>query len=154
MTAFDPAMIQSTRGDLMEAQVDALVNPVNCVGVMGRGLALQFRQRFPAIFEAYRRACARGEVAPGKLYVHPTGRTDPRLVIHFPTKRHWRDPSLLEDIDAGLVDFVRVLQVEKVTSVGVPQLGCGLGGLDWAVVRPRIVAALEPLTGVRVLLFD
>ena len=138
-------MIRCGEGDLLAAAVDALVNPVNCVGVMGKGLARQFRDAWPAMFRAYATACASGEVVPGRMHVWATGEAQPRFVVNFPTKRHFRSRSRLLDVDAGLEDLVRVVCEREVRSLAVPALGAGLGGLDWSEVRPRIVRALEPL---------
>lgn len=140
-------------GNVLDEDAEALVNTVNTVGVMGRGVALQFKQRFPENFKAYEKACARKEVVPGKMFVFETGGLFPRLIINFPTKRHWRQRSRMEDIDAGLVDLVRVLRERGVTSVAVPPLGCGLGGLDWKEVRPKIEAALDSVPGLSAVLF-
>jgi O-acetyl-ADP-ribose deacetylase (regulator of RNase III) len=150
------AMIEHRKGDLLSADVDALVNTVNCVGVMGKGVALQFRKAFPENFKAYERACRAGEVRPGRMFVFETGQlTSPRLIVNFPTKRHWRGKSRMEYIETGLLDLVAVLERFGVGSVAIPPLGCGNGGLLWAEVRPRIEAALEPLAAdVRVALYD
>jgi O-acetyl-ADP-ribose deacetylase (regulator of RNase III) len=146
-------MIEVVEGNLLTAEVDALVNTVNTVGVMGKGVALQFKQAFPDNFKSYKHACDRGEVRPGEMFVWDSGRLGPqRYVINFPTKRHWRGQSRMADIDSGLHDLVRVIRDLHITSVAVPALGCGNGGLDWAEVRPRIEAALATLP-VRVLLF-
>lgn len=142
------------RGDILGESAEALVNTVNCVGVMGRGIALQFKKRFPENFKAYEKACARKEVVPGKMFVFETGDLFPRIIVNFPTKRHWRQGSRMEDIDAGLADLVRVLRERGVSSVAVPPLGCGLGGLDWTVVRPKIVAALDSVPGLSAALFE
>jgi O-acetyl-ADP-ribose deacetylase (regulator of RNase III) len=148
-------VVELTRGNLLEADVEALVNAVNTVGVMGKGIALQFREAFPQVYDAYKCACDAGEVRPGHMHVAETGRASgPRFVINFPTKRHWRGKSRLEDVDAGLPDLVRVLDELEIRSVAVPPLGCGHGGLDWEVVRPRIERALESLPNVRVLLYE
>src|SRR4051812_26832566 len=136
-------MVEVTRGNLLDADVEALVNTVNTVGVMGKGIALQFKKAYPQVYDAYRLACNAGDVEPGRMLVAQTGQiSGPRLIINFPTKRHWRGRSKLADIDAGLEDLVRVLEEWQVQSVAVPPLGCGNGGLDWNVVRPRIEAAL------------
>jgi O-acetyl-ADP-ribose deacetylase (regulator of RNase III) len=144
-------MIEVTHGNIFTAKVDALVNPVNCVGVMGAGLALAFKSRFPTAFLAYVKACQRGELTPGRIF---TFAVDGKIIFHFPTKQHYRDNSRLGDIDAGLVALAWEIKTCNVRSVAVPALGCGLGGLDWAVVRPRIEAALSPFTDVRVLVFE
>ena len=134
-------MIVRGSGDLLDADVEAMVNAVNCVGVMGKGLALQFKQRFPGYFAAYAEACAAGEVQLGRVHV---ARLD-RCFISFPTKRHFRSRSRLQDIEAGLDDLARVIEVSGIRSVAVPALGCGLGGLDWNEVEPLIEEKLGPL---------
>ena len=148
-------MIEFQSGDLLKADVEALVNTVNTVGVMGKGIALQFRQAFPRNYEAYRRASSQGEVQPGRVFIFRTGElANPRFIINFPTKRHWRHKARLEDIRAGLVDLVNVVRREGIRSLAVPPLGCGSGGLRWAEVKPLIETALGPLTSVRVLAFE
>lgn len=147
-------MIEDVTGNLLEADAEAYVNTVNTVGVMGKGIALQIRQAFPAVYKEYRRGAKRGEVKPGHMFVVPTGQVmNPRFVINFPTKRHWRGKARLDDITSGLGDLVRVIREKGIRSVAVPPLGCGSGGLDWRVVKPHIEAALGALTDVRVLLF-
>lgn len=147
-------MIEHVSGNLLEAEAEALVNTVNTVGVAGKGIALQFRQAFPENYEAYRKACQRGEVEPGMMFVYRTGKwTCPRFIINFPTKRHWKGKSKLADVEAGLADLIRVVREERIQSIAVPPLGCGNGGLDWEVVRPLIEAAFEPLPEVRVMLY-
>ncbi|MSP68518.1 MAG: Appr-1-p processing protein [Alphaproteobacteria bacterium] len=148
-------MIERGTGNLLQADVGALVNTVNTVGVMGKGIALQFRQAFPANFDAYRRACERGEVVPGRLFAFETGRLDnPKFILNFPTKRHWKTKSRVEDIEAGLADLVRVLRDRTVASVAVPPLGCGNGGLEWRTVKPLIERYLGAVEGTRVILFE
>jgi O-acetyl-ADP-ribose deacetylase (regulator of RNase III) len=148
-------MIDLRTGDLLRADVDALVNTVNTEGVMGKGIALQFKQAFPENFKAYKRACERGEVRPGKMFVFDQGGLDggPRFIINFPTKRHWKSKSKLEDVQSGLRDLVTVIRERRIGSIAVPPLGCGNGGLQWSEVKPLIEAALMPLEDVRVLLF-
>lgn len=148
-------MITSTHGDLLRDESEAIVNTVNCVGVMGRGIALQFRNTYPKNFKAYAMACQREEVQPGRMFVYETGElTGPRFIINFPTKRHWRDKSRIDDIDAGLEALVELLREKKIRSIALPPLGCGLGGLDWSQVKPRIVAALGVLDDVKVTIFE
>jgi O-acetyl-ADP-ribose deacetylase (regulator of RNase III) len=147
-------MIEEGRGNLLQADAEALVNTVNTVGHMGKGIALQFKQAYPENFKAYAQAVRRGEVEPGRMLVFPTGFvTNPRFIINFPTKRHWRGRSRMEDIDSGLAALVREVLQLGLQSIAVPPLGCGNGGLDWDAVRPRIEKALGGLEGVRVLLF-
>ncbi len=148
-------MIETKRGDILQADAEALVNSVNCVGVMGRGIALQFRQAFPDNYRAYRAACARQQLRPGVLLVHDRGPlARPRYIINLPTKRHWRSKSRLADIEAGLAALVLEVRARGIRSVAVPPLGCGLGGLRWKDVRPRIEQAFRDLPGVLVLLYE
>lgn len=139
-------MITEAYGNLLDADVDALVNTVNTVGVMGKGIALQFRRAYPDMFAAYERAVKAGEVQLGHMHVWATeAMTGPRYVINFPTKGHWRARSRLRDIDTGLQDLLRVVSELGIRSLAVPPLGCGNGGLQWSEVEPRIRAALEHL---------
>ena len=147
-------MIAITAGNLLQTEAKALVNTVNCVGFMGKGVALQFKQAFPDNYEAYRKACEAGEVQPGRMFIYETGRVvAPFYIINFPTKRHWRGPSRMEDIDAGLAALVADVKRLGIHSIAMPPLGCGLGGLDWNEVRPRIERAFAELPNVQVLLF-
>jgi O-acetyl-ADP-ribose deacetylase (regulator of RNase III) len=148
-------MIQFTRGNLLDAQVDALVNTVNTVGVMGKGIALMFKEAFPENYKAYEAACKRGEVRTGRMFV--TNRQQflgPQWIINFPTKKHWRHPSRIEWIDEGLDDLKRVIQENQIRSVALPPLGSGNGGLDWGEVRPRIERALGSLPDVEVIVYE
>jgi O-acetyl-ADP-ribose deacetylase (regulator of RNase III) len=139
----------------LRADAEALVNTVNCVGIMGRGVALQFKNEFPANFKAYEAACAREEVQPGKMFVFETGTlTNPRFIINFPTKRHWRGQSRMEDIDSGLAALVGEIRRRDIHSIAIPPLGSGLGGLNWGDVRPRIEAALCGLEDLNVTIFE
>ncbi|MBD3237762.1 MAG: Appr-1-p processing protein [Candidatus Eisenbacteria bacterium] len=148
-------MIEFKSGDILAADAEALVNTVNCVGFMGRGIALQFKRAWPENFRAYAGACRRSEVRPGRMFVFETGRlTNPRYIINFPTKRHWRGRSRIEDIESGLEDLVRVVQARGIESIAIPPLGAGLGGLDWTEVRQRIEQALAQLSDIRVLVFE
>ena len=145
--------IETGHGDLLAAEVDALVNPVNTQGVMGKGLALQFKKSFPDVFSDYAHACKQGTVEVGRMHVVQRAST-PRFVINFPTKQHWRTPSKLELIETGLVDLVARVRELGIRSIAIPPLGCGLGGLAWSEVRPLIVAAFESVPDVRVVLFE
>ena len=148
-------MIEFKQGNILQEETEALVNTVNCVGVMGRGIALQFKKAFPENFKAYAAACQRGEVVPGRMFVFETGQlTPPRYIINFPTKRHWRGKSRIEDIEAGLKDLVRVIREKNIRSIAIPPLGSGLGGLEWSMVRQRIENALQGLTNVRIIVYE
>ncbi len=147
-------MVTIAEGNLLKADADALVNTVNCVGHMGKGIALQFKKAYPQNYEAYRRACESKEVQPGRLFVFDTGDMfGPRYIINFPTKRHWRGKSRYEDIESGLRALVQEIQKLEIESVAMPPLGCGLGGLDWGRVREMIEMAFSGLPEVDVLLF-
>jgi O-acetyl-ADP-ribose deacetylase (regulator of RNase III) len=148
-------MIEFRRGDIFAADAEALVNAVNCVGVMGRGLALQFKNAFPENYAAYETACHNGEVQPGRMFVFETGQaSNPRYVINFPTKRHWRGKSRLADIESGLRALVDEVRCLGIRSIAIPPLGCGLGGLDRADVRPRVEAALREIPDVHAIVFE
>lgn len=148
-------MIRFTNGDLLQAPEEAIVNAVNTVGVMGKGLALQFKQRFPENFRAYAAACKAGDVRVGSMFV--TRRDAPgerRWIINFPTKQRWQNSSKLEWIESGLIDLRRVLAEEDIRSVAIPRLGCGLGGLDWSTVRPLLVSELGELPNVDAVVYE
>lgn len=148
-------MIEYKQGDILRDDAEALINTVNCVGVMGRGIALQFKRAFPANFKAYAAACKNAEVQPGRMFVFETGQlTNPRYIVNFPTKRHWRGASRMEDIDSGLKALVETIRQYNIQSIAVPPLGSGLGGFDWLEVKPHIEAALQPLTHVRVIVYE
>jgi O-acetyl-ADP-ribose deacetylase (regulator of RNase III) len=148
-------MIEFKTGDILRADVQALVNTVNCVGIMGRGIALQFKNDFPENFKAYEAACAREEVQPGKMFVYETRTlTNPKFIINFPTKRHWRGKSRMEDIESGLKALVQEIRDRNIRSIAIPPLGSGLGGLNWADVRPRIVEALGKLDDLNVIVYE
>lgn len=148
-------MIRYVQGDLLQADAEALVNAVNCRGIMGKGIALQFKLAYPDNFKHYEQACKMKRVVPGQMFVVPVQAADnPRYIINFPTKRHWRDKSRLEDIQSGLAAFAKALRQYQITSVAVPALGCGLGGLDWNTVKPLIEATAEELPDVTFLIYS
>lgn len=152
--------VEFSTGDIFDAQADAIINPVNCVGVMGKGLALEFKKRFPISSKGYIEACARNIVKIGELFVFtptrdPWWRENGQYVIHFPTKKHWRDPSKLEYVESGVQDFGRVFCSLKIKSVAIPALGCGCGGLDWEIVKPVIIEGLRYVDEkIKVVLFE
>ena len=148
-------MIESARSDILEDDVEALVNTVNTVGVMGKGIALQFKQAFPKNFKAYQRACKRGDVRIGQMFTFRTGLlSNPILIINFPTKQDWRKPSKIEYIRDGMASLITVIQTYGIKSVAIPPLGAGSGGLDWGEVRPIIESAARQVPNVRVLIHD
>ena len=146
--------IRYVTGDLLAADSEALVNSVNCVGVMGRGVALAFKRRFPHNYKAYKAACDRGELQPGRMFVFETGELVPRLIINFPTKRHWRAGSRLTDVEAGLSALVAEIERRRIHSIALPPLGCGLGGLEWTKVKPRIHRALAGVADLDTLVVE
>ncbi|MEI7240285.1 macro domain-containing protein [Pectobacterium brasiliense] len=148
-------MIEYRQGDILQAETEAIINTVNCVGVMGRGIALQFKNAYPDNFKAYAASCKAKQVVPGKMFVFETGQlTNPRYIINFPTKRHWKGKSRLEDIVAGLDDLVAVIRQHDIRSIAIPPLGSGLGGLDWQDVKPLIESAVQPLESVQIAIYD
>jgi O-acetyl-ADP-ribose deacetylase (regulator of RNase III) len=149
------AMIEYTTGDILTANAEALVNSVNCVGIMGRGVALQFKLAYPQNFKAYKIACNQGEVQPGRMFVFETGfLSNPKYIINFPTKRHWRGKSRMQNIEAGLEALVQEITCLGIQSIALPPLGSGLGGLYWPDVRSRIEQAFNILPGVHVIIFE
>lgn len=148
-------MIKLTSGNLLECKAEALVNTVNCDGFMGKGIALQFKQAFPSNYKAYHKACKQGEVRPGKMFVFEnSGEQFPKYIINFPTKRHWKERSRLEDIKSGLDALILDIQQYKIRSIAIPPLGCGLGGLNWSQVKPLIESILATVPDLDVFLFE
>ncbi len=148
-------MIEFKKGDILGMDVEALVNTVNCVGIMGRGIALQFKEAYPANYKAYKKACDAKKVQPGQMFVFGTEfLANPKYIINFPTKRHWRGKSRMVDIKNGLQDLKRVIQEEGIKSIAIPPLGSGLGGLNWGEVREQIELTMNNLEGVKVFVFE
>jgi O-acetyl-ADP-ribose deacetylase (regulator of RNase III) len=148
-------MISFVKGNLLDADVEALVNTVNTVGVMGKGIALMFKEAFPQNFKEYEAACKHKQVRIGRMFVTETGELmGPKWIINFPTKTHWRQRTKMEWITEGLKDLRRVIEEKEIRSVAVPPLGCGNGGLDWQDVRPAIEDALGSLAGVEVIAYE
>ena len=148
-------MIEYKTGDILKEEAEALVNTVNCVGVMGRGIALQFKHAFPENFKAYVARCRRNAMQPGRVFVFETGQlTSPRYIINFPTKRHWRGKSRMEDIESGLASLAQEIRSQNIRSIAIPALGSGLGGLNWPEVRVRIEGALRECKAVKIIIFE
>ncbi|MEN9520323.1 MAG: hypothetical protein RLZZ381_2911 [Cyanobacteriota bacterium] len=147
-------MIEFKQGNLLEENIEVLVNTVNCVGVMGKGIALQFKQAFPENFKQYKKACDNKEVQPGRMFTTSTGKLFPKYIINFPTKNHWKGKSKIEDIQSGLKALVEQVKQLNIKEIAIPPLGCGNGGLDWAQVKPMIVNSFAELSDVRVVIFE
>lgn len=148
-------MIDYTKKNIFDIHAEAIVNTVNCVGVMGKGLALQFKQFSPDNFKAYKQACKQGKVQPGHLFVFETGTFDnPRFILNFPTKRHWKENSRLEDIQLGLKDLVKQIKRLRIKSIAIPPLGCGNGKLPWNVVHPLILKSFQEVNDVNVTIIE
>jgi O-acetyl-ADP-ribose deacetylase (regulator of RNase III) len=147
-------MIKYVQGNLLAAPTEALVNTVNEVGVMGKGIALMFSEAFPENTKAYKQACEAKRVHVGRMFVTENkGLIHPRWIINFPTKKHWRGDSRIQWIHDGLQDLLRVIKEKEIRSIALPPLGCGNGGLDWDDVRQEIEAGLSRLDGVEILVY-
>ncbi len=148
-------MIHIKHGNILKADTEALVNTVNCVGIMGRGIALQFKKAYPENFEAYSKTCKEKKLHPGMVYSYrlPT-LGGPKYIINFPTKRHWKGKAKVVDIQEGLVALVQKVKKLGIRSISIPPLGCGLGGLNWETVRPIMEGALSSLADVEVYLYE
>ena len=133
-------MIHFTKGNMMTSSAEALVNTVNTVGVMGKGIALQFKEEFPKNFLTYKAACSSGELTPGKLLITKelNSNGEEKIIINFPTKLHWRNPSRYEYITEGLKELTKAISEHNIKSIAIPPLGCGNGGLDWNIVKGMI----------------
>lgn len=148
-------MIEYTKGNLLEADVDALVNTVNTVGIMGKGIALMFKEAFPENFKAYAQACKSEMVQTGRMFV--TQQSDlmgPKWIINFPTKQHWRSASKPGWIAEGLKDLRQVIVENNIKSIAIPPLGSGNGGLNWSTVKPMVEEALGDLSDVHIVVYE
>ncbi len=148
-------MIKSIKGNLLNSDAEALVNAVNCVGIMGKGIALQFKKAFPENFLHYKAACDRKELQPGKLFIYETNMFyNPKYIVNFPTKNHWKEKSQITFIETGLSALIEEIRKRSISSIAIPPLGCGLGGLQWEEVRSKIKDVFEQAPDVRVLLYE
>lgn len=143
------------KGNLLDANVEAVVNAVNTVGVMGKGIALMFKERFPKNYREYVAASKIGAIQIGKMFVSATDElAGPKWVINFPTKKHWRNPTKIEWVREGLLELNKVIRDKNIKSIAIPALGCGNGGLNWSDVRPLIQEYLGDLTDVEILVYE
>lgn len=144
-----------TKGNILESNTEVIINPVNTVGVMGKGLALQFKQKFPTNYKIYKEACKNKSIDIGKLLlVDESNLERKQFIINFPTKKHWHNPSKIEYIEEGLKDLVRIIETQKFKSIAIPALGCGLGGLEWENVKLLIEKQLGNLDGTEIVVFE
>ncbi|HDV5709685.1 TPA: macro domain-containing protein [Legionella pneumophila] len=148
--------ITTTHGDLLkQTDVDAIVNTVNCVGVMGKGIALQFKKKWPDNFAEYAKSCKLGHLRPGKVHIYKLEQSKyPLFIINFPTKDHWKEKSKIEYIKDGLNDLIQKIKNFNISSIAIPPLGCGNGGLSWNLVKPLIEEAFREVPDVEVKLFE
>lgn len=148
-------MITYKQGNILFEQTDAIINTVNCVGVMGRGIALQFKKSYPDNFKAYKQACDKGEVQPGKMFIYSLGSLfSPKYIINFPTKRHWKGKSNIKDIQSGLLALKNDIQTLEIKSIAIPPLGCGLGGLNWQDVKQMIENTFKDINDVNFIVYE
>lgn len=139
---------------IFETGAEALVNPVNIVGVMGAGLAKQFKIRYPDNFKCYQYECFGKRMKMGHVFTYKTDIQNPKYIINFPTKRHWKEQSKVEYISSGLFSLIKGIEDNRIQSIAIPALGCGLGGLNWNDVKPLILKAFEQLPNVELFLFN
>lgn len=144
-------MVTFVEGDIFKSPAQVLTNTVNCVGVMGKGVALEFKNRYPTMFDDYKSKCDQGKVKPGQPYLWEN---DSAQVLNFPTKRHWKDNSLLQDIEDGLKHLANSYEQMGIQSIAMPALGCGLGGLKWLEVQPLIVKYLGAIPDLDVYVYE
>lgn len=136
--------IYTSTSSIFSLKVDAMVNPVNTVGIMGKGLSAQFKERYPKMFEQYQLACKKGQLTVGHILPYPTNQVWPKYIFNFPTKMHWRNPSQYDDIKLGLSTLILATQQFNITSIAIPPLGCGSGGLEWSKVKQLILEKYLP----------
>lgn len=147
-------MISYKKGNMFNEDAEAIINTVNCVGVMGRGIALQFKKLYPDNFKEYHKACKAGEVKPGKMFIFSNSLLiNPKYIINFPTKRHWKGKSSIYDIKEGLLALKKDIKKLNIQSIVIPPLGCGLGGLNWADVKNLIDDIMGDLNDVQIIVF-
>ena len=142
------------QGDLLKEDVQAYVNTVNCVGIMGKGIALQFKMKYPENYKLYKKACNKNKVQIGKMFITEINDLfDTKYIINFPTKKHWKGKSKLEYIEKGLDDLAKQVRKLNIKSIVIPPLGCGFGGLHWKEVRPLIEQKLSSIEDVKIILY-
>ncbi len=148
-------MINFKTGNILDESSEAIVNTVNCVGVMGKGLALQYKKKFPENFKKYKSACDKNEVKIGKMFITESADMfSNHWIVNFPTKKHWKDSSQIEFIEQGLIDLVEKIKEYKIKSIAIPPLGAGLGGLPWNAVKTTIISSLKNIEDVAITVYE
>lgn len=144
-------MIIYKTGDIFNSSAQVITNTVNCVGVMGKGLALVYKRKFPEMFSDYKAKCEKGEVKPGQPYLWEDDRVQ---VLNFPTKRHWKQNSILSDVEEGLKYLAQNYALMGISSLALPPLGCGLGALRWPDVKNLINKYLGDIEDLDVYVYE
>lgn len=148
-------MIRFTIGNIISSETEAIINTVNTKGIMGKGIALQFKEAFPDNYKLYVKACKDGTIDIGKLLITETNLLYPKYIINFPTKQHWRENSSIEYIDKGLTDLIQIIEKYKIKSISIPPLGAGNGKLEWQKVKKLITSRLNKLSNeIDILIFE
>lgn len=148
-------MIKFTKGNILTADVEALVNTVNTVGVMGKGIALAFKKAFPLNYKLYKEICDKKEFSVGDIFTTNTGQLTPKFIINFPTKQHWKGRSKIEYVENGMKKLVETIKTNEIKSIAIPPLGCGNGGLQWSIVKPIILNELKHIDkDVEVIIYE
>ena len=148
-------MIKFTKGNILKADVEALVNTVNTVGVMGKGIALAFKKAFPLNYKLYKEACDNKEFIVGSMFITNTGQIMPKFIINFPTKEHWKARSKIEFVENGMKKLVETIKTNEIKSIAIPPLGCGNGGLKWNDVKPVILNELQNIdSNIEIIIYE
>ena len=148
-------MIRFTKGNILQADVEALVNTVNTVGIMGKGIALAFKKAFPLNYKLYKEACDNKEFTVGSMFTTKTGQLMPKFIINFPTKEHWKRRSKIDFVKSGMKELVKTIKTNEIKSIPIPPLGCGNGGLNWNEVKPIIVNELQSINkNIEVIIYE
>jgi O-acetyl-ADP-ribose deacetylase (regulator of RNase III) len=143
-------LIEFVSGNIFDSDCQALVNPVNCVGISGKGLALAFKNKYPQMFQAYRQTCLDGKLTVGQLHIWPDKE---KFIVNFPTKIHWRNPSQLQWIEMGLVALAEFVKENNIVSIALPKLGCGLGGLEFAEIKEKLINFSKQLENTKIIVY-
>ena len=148
-------MLRTVHGNILDSNAQVLTNPVNCVGIMGKGIALEFKNKYPNNYKNYAFACNNNMLKPGNIHIFEFLENDiKKFIINFPTKRHWKDKSKIEDIYSGMLALSIFLEKNNIQSIAIPKLGCGLGGLNWFDVRNIFIDVLTKYENIDIQIFE